>query len=542
MFLHEFDLRTNDEIRNLPPIPNKTISVNSMQFTEQDQDQILVQGVSLDQIDKQIQHFVQGFPYLNVIKAATIGDGIVRIADDQLAAYIHRFDAAAHEQNLVKFVPASGAATRMFKSLFAALDGKSDKSVDEVFARLTDFAFYDDLKAAMAAKGHDLDKAVAEGDWDPSLRATVLTFLLTEEGLEYGTLPKGLLKFHRYADGPRTPVEEHLVEGAAYANSDGLVKIHFTVSPEHRSRFEQLIHDQKADYEAWLGVSFDISFSEQKKSTDTISVNTDNSPFRNADGSLLFRPAGHGALIENLNDIDADIVFIKNIDNVVPDEIKEPTITYKKALAAVLLDAQQQIARLQTLLEGPAGDSAEVSDGYLAEAGELLRRTLYTLPPAGFDDLPKAEKLDYIRRKLNRPIRACGMVKNVGEPGGGPFWARNQDGSVSLQVVESAQIDLTDPSQKAIFDEATHFNPVDLVCGLKDRHGRKYDLPAYRDALTGFITAKSKDGKDLKAQELPGLWNGAMADWNTIFVEVPLITFNPVKTVNDLLRKEHQPA
>ncbi len=502
-----------------------------MQFTEQDQDQILVQGVSLDQIDQQIKHFIDGFPYLNVIKAATVGDGIIRVAEDQLATHIHRFDQAAHELDLVKFVPASGAATRMFKSLFSALDGKFDKSVDEVFARLTDFAFYDDLKAAMAAKGQDLDKAVAEND-----RATVLKFLLTEEGLEYGSLPKGLLKFHRYADGPRTPVEEHLVEGAAYANSDGLVKIHFTVSPEHRSRFEQLIEQQKADYEAWLGVTFDISFSEQKKATDTISVNMDNSPFRNADNSLLFRPAGHGALIENLNDIDADIVFIKNIDNVVPDEIKEPTITYKKVLAAVLLDAQQQIARLQGLL-----DSQDVSDGYIAEADELLRRTLYTLPPEGFGEMPKAEKLDYLRRKLNRPVRACGMVKNVGEPGGGPFWARNQDGSVSLQVVESAQIDLTDAGQKAIFDEATHFNPVDLVCGLKDHHGQKYDLPAYRDPLTGFITAKSKDGKDLKAQELPGLWNGAMADWNTIFVEVPLITFNPVKTVNDLLRKEHQP-
>jgi hypothetical protein len=505
-----------------------------MQFTEQDHDQILVQGVTPEQIDKQIQYFVNGFPYLNVIKAATIGDGIVRIDEDQLSAYIHRFDAAAHERDLVKFVPASGAATRMFKSLFAALDGKSDKSTDEVFARLTDFAFYEDLKAAMAAKGQDLDKAVAANG-----RQTVLRFLLTEEGLEYGSLPKGLLKFHRYIDGPRTPVEEHLVEGAAYANSDGLVKIHFTVSPEHRDRFEKLIDEQKADYEAWLGVTFDISFSEQKKSTDTISVNPDNSPFRNADGSLLFRPAGHGALIENLNDIDADIVFIKNIDNVVPDDIKEQTITYKKVLAAVLLDAQQQIARLQGLLES---QSSDVSDGYLAEADELFRRTLFTLPPDGFESLSKEEKLAYFRNKLDRPVRVCGMVKNVGEPGGGPFWAKNQDGSVSLQVVESAQIDLADGEQKAIFDEATHFNPVDLICGLKDHHGRKYDLTNYRDPLTGFITAKSKDGKDLKAQELPGLWNGAMADWNTIFVEVPLITFNPVKTVNDLLRKEHQPS
>ncbi len=503
-----------------------------MQFTDQDQSQILAQGVSIDQINQQIQHFIQGFPYLNVIKAATVGDGIVRVPEDQLTAYIRRFDEAATERDLVKFVPASGAATRMFKSLFAALDGKLDKSVDEVVARLTEFAFYDDLKAAMSAQGVDLEQAIATDD-----RRVVLRFLLTEAGLDYGSLPKGLLKFHRYPDGPRTPVEEHLVEGAAYANSNGTAKIHFTVSPEHRERFEQLIQQEKADYEAWLGVTFEVSFSEQKKSTDTISVNLDNSPFRNGDESLLFRPAGHGALIENLNDIDADLVFIKNIDNVVPDEIKEPTVTYKKVLAAVLLDAQQQIARLQGLL---AND--DVSDGYLAEADELLRRTLFTLPPDGFDGLSNKEKIDYFRQKLDRPVRACGMVKNVGEPGGGPFWAKNQDGSVSLQIVESAQIDLTNPQQKEIFDTATHFNPVDLVCGLKDQYGRKYNLPNYRDPQTGFITNKSKDGKDLKAQELPGLWNGAMANWNTIFVEVPLITFNPVKTVNDLLRQEHQPG
>lgn len=503
-----------------------------MQFTKQDQDQILAQGASLEQINEQIHYFVQGFPYLNVIKAATVGDGIVRVSDEQLPDYLRRFDDAAHELKLVKFVPASGAATRMFKSLFAALDGKSDKAADGFFAQITDFAFYDDLKAIMAANGVDLDQALANDD-----RTTILRFLLTEAGLDYGSLPKGLLKFHRYPDGPRTPVEEHLIEGAAYANANGLVNIHFTVSPEHRTRFEELIQAEKPTYEAWLGVLFNVSFSEQKKATDTISVNPDNTPFRNSDGTLLFRPAGHGALIENLNDIDADIIFIKNIDNVVPDEIKEQTITYKKVLAVVLLDAQQQIARLQTLL-----DSDEISEGYLAEADELFRRTLYTIPPEGFDQRTHDEKVAYFRRKLDRPVRVCGMVKNVGEPGGGPFWARNADGSVSLQVVESAQIDLTNEGQKAIFDEATHFNPVDLVCGVRDKHGRKYNLPQYRDPLTGFITAKSKDGKDLKAQELPGLWNGAMADWNTIFVEVPLITFNPVKTVNDLLRKEHQPA
>jgi len=517
-------------------LPLNLVFSNMTNFTVQDQEQIRAQGISPEQIDRQIQYFIDGFPYLNVIKAATIGDGMIRVPDEQLPAYIRQYDEAAHERSIVKFVPASGAATRMFKSLFAGLDGKFDKATDEFFARLPDFAFYNSLRKVLSMSGVDLDAAVADGLSDTATRQTVLHYLLSQDGLDYGSLPKGLLKFHRYTDGARTPAEEHLVEGAAYANSDGEVQLHFTVSPEHRDRFTKLVNETKEAYEAWLGVRFDVSFSEQKKATDTISVNTDNSPFRNADGTLLFRPAGHGALIENLNDIDADIVFIKNIDNVVPDAIKETTVTYKKVLAAVLLDAQQQIARMQALLE--AGD---VSDGYLAEADELLRRTLFILPPAEYSNWSKAEKIRYIAEKLDRPTRVCGMVRNVGEPGGGPFWARNADGSVSLQVVESAQIDLTDPAQKAIFDEATHFNPVDLVCGLKDRHGKKYDLPHYRDPLTGFITAKSKDGHDLKAQELPGLWNGAMADWNTIFVEVPLITFNPVKTVNDLLRAEHQP-
>jgi hypothetical protein len=501
-------------------------------FTPTDLDQIAQQGTTPAAVQQQIQHFIDGFPFLHVIRAATVGDGIIRVAEEQLTAYIRQYDEQAPDLALMKFVPASGAATRMFKSLFAALDGKQDKATDEVFARLDDFAFYEDLKAALAHDGFDLGQLRAQND-----RQTVLTYLLTEKGLDYGSLPKGLLKFHNYHDGPRTPVEEHLVEGAAYANADGQVRLHFTVSPEHRSRFEALIQQELHDYETWLGVEFEVTFSEQKKSTDTISVNPDNTPFRNPDDSLLFRPAGHGALIENLNDIDADVVFIKNIDNVVPDELKEQTITYKKVLAAVLLDAQKQLFRLQELLSSDA-----VSAGYVAETEAFLKNVLCVAPPADYDSLPDADKLTYLRQKLDRPIRACGMVKNVGEPGGGPFWAKNADGSVSLQVVESAQIDMADAGQKTLFEQATHFNPVDLVCSLKNRQGNRYNLPDFRDPLTGFITAKSKDGKDLKAQELPGLWNGAMANWNTLFVEVPLITFNPVKTVNDLLRAEHQPV
>lgn len=500
-------------------------------FTQADFDQIDAQGASTALVDQQIHHFVDGFPFLHVIRAATIGDGIIHVADNQLTRYIRQYDEQAGDLALIKFVPASGAATRMFKSLFSALEGKSDKATDQFFERLDDFAFYDDLKAALAKDDLELTQLVAAND-----RQTVLTYLLTDKGLNYGNLPKGLLKFHNYADGPRTPVEEHLVEGAAYANANGLVNVHFTVSPEHRQHFEALINNELADYESWLGVNIQVAFSEQKKATDTISVNPDNTPFRNLDGTLLFRPAGHGALIENLNDIDADLVFIKNVDNVVPDELKETTVTYKKVLATVLLDAQKQLFRFQELLA-----SNVPSEGVMTEVDEFLQQTLCVAPPDGFANLTTPEKLTYFRQKLDRPIRACGMVKNVGEPGGGPFWAKNADGSVSLQVVESAQIDMDDASQKALFEQATHFNPVDLVCGLKNRQGEKYHLPDFRDPLTGFITAKSKDGKDLKAQELPGLWNGAMANWNTLFVEVPLITFNPVKTVNDLLRAEHQP-
>jgi Domain of unknown function (DUF4301) len=391
---------------------------------------------------------------------------------------------------------------------------------------LPNFAFYEDLKNTIAKDNKSLE----------SIDYQIVTdYLLADNGLGYGSLPKGLLKFHRYTTTTRTAVEEHLVEGAVYANAGGKVKLHFTVSPEHRSRFEALISSLKSFYEAQFGVIYEIDFSEQKSSTDTISVNLDNSPFRNADGTLLFRPAGHGALLANLNDQDGDVVFIKNIDNVVPDSLKATTIVYKKALAALLLNYRQQIFNFQERIEkGEQGDYLinSLSDFYLNQ--------MCTIAPAGFDHLSNDEKLTYFKQKLDRPTRVCGMVKNVGEPGGGPFWATNPDGTTSLQVVESAQLDLGNAAQKAIFEQATHFNPVDMFCSLRGYKGKKFDLMQYRDPSTGFIAQKSKDGKDLKAQELPGLWNGSMADWNTIFVEVPLITFNPVKTVNDLLRPEHQ--
>jgi hypothetical protein len=491
-------------------------------FSEKDLSQIEARGAKLETILEQIENFKNGFPYMNVIKAATIDDGMIQLGDEKAAKLAKDFDDQIFDKKLLKFVPASGAASRMFKSLFAALEeDKIDKSVNEFLERLQDFAFYGSLIKSIGSESAD--------------HKTILKHLLTAEGLDYGSLPKGLLEFHKYDGFTRTPAEEHLVEGAKYANAGGKVNLHFTVSPEHRSKFQALIDNVLANYETKFGVKYNISFSEQKPSTDTIAVNLDNTPFRTANGDLLFRPAGHGALLENLNDQDADVVFIKNIDNVVPDSLKEQTIIYKKALASLVLSYQEAVFAFLKMMDG-----VKISEVDLLEISEFLENELCVEAPEDYEDYSLEEKKDYCRAKLNRPLRICGMVKNVGEPGGGPFWAENADGSISLQVVESAQIDLKDPEQKEIFEKATHFNPVDLICTLKDYKGNKFNLLDFRDPKTGFNTQKSQSGRDLKAQELPGLWNGAMADWNTLFVEVPLITFNPVKTVNDLLRPEHQ--
>lgn len=491
-------------------------------FSEKDLNLIEARGAKMETILEQIENFKVGFPYLNVVRAATIDDGMIQLGDEKAKELSKDFDDQIFGKTLLKFVPASGAASRMFKSLFAALEEeKIDKSVNEVLERLEEFAFYKSLVKSIGSESAD--------------HKTILKHLLTAEGLDYGALPKGLLEFHKYGDSTRTPAEEHLVEGAKYASSGGKVNLHFTVSPEHRSKFTALIDAVLPDYEAKFGVKYEISFSEQKPSTDTIAVNLDNTPFRTASGDLLFRPAGHGALLENLNDQDADVVFVKNIDNVVPDSLKEQTIIYKKALASLVLSYQQAVFAYLKMMDG-----ADLKEEDVEEIEDFIEFDLCVEFPEGYDDLSFEERKTYCRTKLNRPLRICGMVKNVGEPGGGPFWAENADGSTSLQVVESAQIDLKDPEQKEIFDEATHFNPVDLICTLKDYQGNKFNVLEFRDPKTGFNTQKSQSGRDLKAQELPGLWNGAMADWNTLFVEVPLITFNPVKTVNDLLRPEHQ--
>ena len=507
-------------------------------FSTKDKKQIENRGSKIRTVINQIENFKAGFPYLEIQDAASVGNGIINLSKEKIKQYIAFYDEKiVHGTRPLKFIPASGAASRMFKSLFEALEKlesgtpeatvlKENNAARQYIDGFEKFAFAEELKKRVEDKGEEFNAK------------NKIAYLLNENGLNYGSLPKGLLKFHKYENGGRTPFEEHLVEGAKYAkDKNGVAKLHFTVSPEHQSVFENLLEEVKSKYEEDLGVTFEITFSRQKPSTDAIAVDLQNEPFRENDGSLLFRPAGHGALIENLNDLHADVIFIKNIDNVVPDHLKEPTIEYKKALAGVLLKIQEKLFFYQKELNEKhpiALDSA-----FLAAASSFLENTLNTKPAENQYYTEKEQLYYYLKEKFNRPLRVCGMVKNEGEPGGGPFWATNSDGTISLQVVESSQIDPASPQQQRIVKHATHFNPVDLVCAVKDFKGERFDLTQFTDPATGFISTKSKDGKELKAQELPGLWNGAMSNWNTLFVEVPIETFNPVKTVNDLLRDQH---
>jgi len=514
---------------------------NTAMFRSEDISFIKNRGSDIEVIFQQIENFKAGFPYLKLNEAAGINHGIIQLSEDEILRYHTIYDGYINKGlNVVKFVPASGAASRMFLSLFAALENlknsipesevKTDEEVAKFLDQINRFAFYEDLKILAENNGQALHEISAE---------KILELLLLENGLNYGNLPKGLLKFHNYAEGNRTPVEEHFVEGSSYAaDSKGTVKLHFTVSPDHLALFEARISEVRAKFEELFDVTFDIGFSQQKPETDTIAVTQDNFPFRNADDSILFRPAGHGALLENLNELDSDLIFIKNIDNVVPERLIKPTIDYKKALAGILLNLQEKIYHYQRILK--ENHPSTLESAFYAEAANFLENVLFIQPPLNQYYSEKEELYHYFNSKFNRPIRVCGMVKNLGEPGGGPFFATNDDGSVSLQIVESSQIDLMDPEQAYIARNATHFNPVDLVCSVRNFEGKKFNLPDFRDPKTGFISKKSKDGKELKAQELPGLWNGSMSDWNTVFVEVPVETFNPVKTVNDLLRKEHQ--
>ena len=504
-------------------------------LSQQDLKQLAQKGISEAQIEHQLGQFKTGFPFLKLEAAASIERGIVAPNEDDRKKYVNAWEQyKAAGKRIVKFVPASGAASRMFKDMFAFVDADYDVPTTDFekkyFDNIEKFAFYGELDAVCQKnEGKGIKALIAEGNYK-----AVAANMLKAEGLNYGQLPKGLLLFHNYAEGPRTPMEEHLVEGALYAASNGEAHVHFTVSHEHMELFKQK-EAQKADiYAKKYGIKYDITFSEQKPSTDTIAANPDGSPFRNSDGSLLFRPGGHGALIENLNEIEADIIFVKNIDNVVPDRLKPETVEWKQIIAGVLVTLQKKAFEYLRLLDTGKYTHEEIEEMIRFVQQDLCCRK------ADIKDLEDADLVIYLRNKLNRPMRVCGVVKNVGEPGGGPFLTYNQDGTVSLQILESSQIDKSNKEYMEMFTKGTHFNPVDLVCAVKDYKGNAFDLPKYVDPTTGFISQKSKNGKELQALELPGLWNGAMSDWNTIFVEVPLGTFNPVKTVNDLLREQHQ--
>lgn len=510
-------------------------------FTKTDSDQLANHGIHNDLALEQIENFKKGFPYLRITVPATVGNGILKLDSNEVDDLVDMYKSFGGSK--VKFVPASGAATRMFKHLFefiqdfptkgeTCLSDKSFGSAYNFFQSINRFPFYTKLYDELWSTGYKMDELLERNYYLPIAEA-----LLAHNGLNYGNLPKGLIIFHNYIESVRTAFEEHLVEGAQYCQDlHRNVNIHLTVSPEHMEGFEKLLNKVKEQFEQNFDVKFHVSFSEQKPSTDTIAVEMDNSPFRNPDNTLLFRPGGHGALLDNLNDIDAEIVFIKNIDNVVPDRLKPTTVRYKKALAGLIISYKNIIFDFIHKIES----DEDYDIDYLNEILDFTKTELCILPNNNLKIKDKQILKNYLLGILNRPIRICGMVKNQGEPGGGPFWAINHDGTTSLQVVESSQLELDNIEIKKIFDSSTHFNPVDLVCYIKDVNGNKFDLLRYRDPATGFISVKSKDGRNLKAQELPGLWNGGMSNWNTIFVEVPLITFNPVKSVNDLLREEHQ--
>jgi hypothetical protein len=523
--------------------------MDSFKFSRKDRDQMKALGITEQGINSQLEAFRGPPPHLRLRRPCTIGDGIHAISEEELPALIENHKAAADQGRFLKFVPASGAATRMFESPLWLYTHEPRMDRNEIEKRaeagegrfkelvtfinnIDRFAFFDALRDIMAEVGLDIRDLLEGGRFDE-----ILEYLLTPRGLNYANLPKGLLKFHQYPDGSRTAFEEHLVEAAEYVrDGKGICRLHLTVSPEHREGFERLLEKVGPLYEAKYNVRFQVDFSTQGEFTNTIAVDGRNRPFRLPDGSIHFRPAGHGALIENLNNLQGDIIFIKNIDNIVPDRLKVTTFTWKKALAGYLLKAQKRIfSYMEKLAEGVH------EEGFFQEALDFVETDLLLPIPESLGLGSTEEKGEFLFSTLNRPLRVCGQVRSRGEPGGGPFWVEGKDGTLSMQIVERAQVDPDSVEQQEIWRSATHFNPVDVVCGVRDYRGNPFDPRKYVDPGAIIITKKSQEGRELKAIELPGLWNGAMAHWITILVEVPLITFNPVKTINDVLRDEHQP-
>ena len=492
-------------------------------LSKDDKKQLSEKGFDLQQVEKQIKNFINGFPFADITQAATLNNGIKFIDDTEKKSLISIYDAFSENNKITKFVPASGAASRMFKNLYGFLDKnisvEQDEFINTFYNNISKFAFYNDLKSTLEKDNINISEDRIKD---------LISYLLNDKGLNYGNLPKGLLLFHKYENEIRTAFAEHLTEASLYAKSkDGMSNLVFTVSGEHKELFIDLFNKIKPIYESKYKTTFSIEFTEQLASTDIIAVNLDNTLYKNEDGDFLFRPGGHGALIENLNKITSDLIFIKNIDNIVHEKYFTDTIEYKKIIAAVLVQVK---AKIYFHLK-----SIDNNTSNLDEVKTFIENELYYI-------FPKSVSVDInaCRKILDRPIRVCGMVKNEGEPGGGPFWVKNIDTSLQLQIVESSEIDKNNTNKKQILESSTHFNPVDIVCSTTDYMGNRFDLSDFVNHNAGFISEKSVNGKTIKAQELPGLWNGAMANWNTIFVEVPVSTFNPVKTVNDLLRKHHQ--
>lgn len=515
-----------------------------MSFTEKDKQQIKKKRLTVEKVNAQIQLFKTGLPYINLVAAATVKNGILKVSDQEKGSYIKYFEGNRNSISILKFVPASGAATRMFKFLFqflkeyrpekesinAYINRQKASELSIFLIGIKKLPFYYIVKQIIYKENKIFDKLTYSEQ-----AVLFIKTMLDSDKLNYGNSPKGLFPFHLYKDHIATAFEEHLFEAALYASTKNKANIHFTISEKLNHKFDEEFKRIEEIVEQKTNTAFNISFSYQMESTDTIAVTPKNEPLRAEDGSLVFRPSGHGALLENLNQFNDDLIFIKNIDNVVVFKFEDEVAQYKKMLAGILLKVQEQAFKYQKDLA-----HNEVTEKEIINITEFLVNKLNVQINSNFPEYSVEQKLEYLSIKLNRPIRACGMVKNEGEPGGGPFWVKDEYGNCSLQIVESSQVDKGNKHQKDILKKATHFNPVDLVCGVKNYKGETFDLTKFVDPKTAFITMKTKVGKDIKALELPGLWNGSMANWNTIFVEVPLITFNPVKTVNDLLKPQHQ--
>ena len=525
-------------------ITKKDSLIKRYGLTEADFVQIKAHGITLDKIETELLLFQSGIPKIYLEKPATINDGILKLDANDFQTFATKFDSKKSNLKLKKFVPASGAASRMFhflneflnefdhknETINAYINRKNDKNLPVFLAGIEKFPFYEEVKSKLKELYSDYYSL------DRNEKSYLFIKLMLDlNHFDFANKPKGVLAFHKYDSHIATPVEEHLNECAFYASSNSVSHLHLTVSENHESLFKNIIAQVKDKVETKSGTTTHISFSYQHNSTDTIAVNVQNKPFRNENGQLVFRPGGHGALINNLNELDADVIFIKNIDNVIQNHINEITL-YKKGLAGIMLDLQQQIFQILTDIE-----NQNVAETDIPNIISFMTQKLNSTVLEDFYKYTLDNKIDFIKNKLNRPIRICGMVKNEGEPGGGPFWVRSPKGTMSLQIVESSQVDTNNPEQVEVLNKATHFNPVDLVCAIKNYNGEKFDLVPFIDSNTGFIVHKNSKGQDLKGYELPGLWNGAMAKWITVFVEVPLVTFNPVKTVNDLLKPAHQP-